>query len=88
MNDYGGTNVTTAVAPGVVAGMGSPVCCTFCGQVYDLQAVVVTQRYADCSMFRSPCCDRLVDDRPASVSHPAFRRVEPPRVAKPPAAGR
>ncbi|MCV7174809.1 hypothetical protein [Mycolicibacterium sphagni] len=45
-------------------GMGSPVLCGKCGKVYDLQAVHVTQRYADCSMWRTPCCDREADDRP------------------------
>ncbi len=35
-----------------------------CGQVYDLAAVEVTARYADCSMWTTPCCRRLTDDRP------------------------
>jgi hypothetical protein len=43
--------------------MASPVRCTHCGGVYDLGSVTVTAYYADCSMWKSPCCDRLVDDR-------------------------
>lgn len=45
------------------SGMRSPVRCTHCRGVYDLAAVKVTARYTDCSMWRSPCCDQLVDDR-------------------------
>lgn len=44
-------------------GMRDPVRCTHCRGVYDLAAVKVTARYTDCSMWRSPCCDMLVDDR-------------------------
>lgn len=40
-----------------------PVRCAYCRGVYDLAGVEVTARYADCSMWKSPCCDRLVDDR-------------------------
>lgn len=41
-----------------------PVRCTHCRDgVYDLGKVEVTARYADCSMWKSPCCNRLVDDR-------------------------
>lgn len=45
------------------AGMHYPARCAHCGRVYDLAAVTVTARYADCSMWRAPCCGRLVDDR-------------------------
>ena len=45
------------------AGMRAPVRCSHCCGVYDLAAVTVTGRYTDCSMWRSPCCDLLVDDR-------------------------
>lgn len=34
-----------------------------CSQVYDLAMVTVTARYADCSVWTSPCCGRSVDDR-------------------------
>lgn len=37
--------------------------CVHCGGEYDLGRVVVTQRYADCSMWHCPHCERLVDDR-------------------------
>ena len=43
-------------------GMTSPVRCR-CGHVYDLGKVEVTARYADCSMWRTPCCKVLADDR-------------------------
>lgn len=35
-----------------------------CGSVYDLAAVTVTARYADCSMWTTPCCRRTTDSRP------------------------
>lgn len=48
-----------------VDGMTSPVECGFCGRVYDLGAVEVTARFADCSVWTTPCCKRPgVDDRP------------------------
>lgn len=37
--------------------------CTHCQGIYDLGKVEVTGRYVDCSMWRSPCCNKLVDDR-------------------------
>lgn len=43
--------------------MMSPARCG-CGQVYDLGSVNVTARYADCSMWTTPCCHRLTDSRP------------------------
>jgi hypothetical protein len=45
------------------AGMVSPVRCAYCSRVYDLGTVTVTARYMDCSVWKSPCCDRTVDDR-------------------------
>ena len=44
------------------AGMTSPVRCR-CGHVYDLGTVTVEARYTDCSMWRTPCCRQLADDR-------------------------
>ena len=57
-------------------GMTSPVRCR-CGSVYDLGKVEVTARYADCSMWRTPCCRVLADDRkpPWGISW----YTEPPR---------
>ena len=46
-----------------LAEMATPVRCTHCGGVYDLGAVEVTARYVDCSVWKSPCCRRTVDDR-------------------------
>lgn len=43
--------------------MAQMVQCTHCGGSYDLAKVEVTARYTDCSMWTSPCCDLLVDDR-------------------------
>lgn len=40
-----------------------PVRCTHCSQVHDAGKVEVTARYADCSVWKSPCCGRTVDDR-------------------------
>lgn len=57
-----------------VQSMGSPVQCLRCGEVYDLQLVIVTARYADCSCYTTPCCGRAVDDR-MWVGLPAFRRL-------------
>lgn len=47
-----------------IAEMNFPVQCV-CGGVYDLGMVTVTQRYADCSAWKTPCCKRTTDDRPS-----------------------
>jgi hypothetical protein len=62
------------IVTAIPEGMAEPVRCRRCGQVYDLQDVVITQRYIDCSMYRTPCCDREVDDREWGL-FPAFRRL-------------
>ena len=36
--------------------------CT-CGETYKLSEVEVTARYADCSVWKAPCCGRTADDR-------------------------
>lgn len=66
--------------PEVTDGMTSPVRC-MCGQVYDLGTVTVTARYADCSVWTTPCCRRSVDDRPAwgSTEPSAYTRISRPR---------
>lgn len=47
-----------------IADMMFPVRCLRCHRgVYDLAKVEVTARYADCSMWKTPCCDAVVDDR-------------------------
>jgi hypothetical protein len=45
-----------------IQSMFKPVRCT-CGQIYDLGKVTVTARYADCSIWKAPCCGRQADDR-------------------------
>ena len=48
-----------------VAEMMIPVRCMHCRAVYDLTRVHVTARYADCSVWTSPCCGQPgIDDRP------------------------
>lgn len=54
--------------------MTSPVRCARCGTVYDLGHVTVTARHADCSMWKTPCCDTEADDR---VGGGAFTRLTP-----------
>ena len=44
--------------------MGDPQLCA-CSKVFDLWAVEVVQRYADCTVFKLPCCGRTTDDRPS-----------------------
>ncbi len=57
-----------------VTGMMSPVRCR-CGRVYDLTKVKVTGRYADCTVFETPCCKRQADDR-TWKSMPDFTRLD------------
>lgn len=46
--------------------MTSPVLCLRCHRgIYDLGTVVVTARYTDCSVWRTPCCGLTVDSRGA-----------------------
>jgi hypothetical protein len=54
-------------AEALAATMTSPVLCR-CGQLFDMAAVKVTARFADCSVFDTPCCSRQVDDR-VGVNH-------------------
>jgi hypothetical protein len=37
--------------------------CAHCYGTYDLLDVEVVARYADCSVFTTPCCGRQADDR-------------------------
>ena len=57
-------------------GMQDPVICAYCGKIYDLGTVTVIARYADCSVFKTPCCNKEADDR-TFVSMPSFRRCIP-----------
>lgn len=64
-----------------ISGMRIPVRCAHCQGVYDLATVTVTGRYTDCSMWRSPCCDLLVDDRGETgwKSRADYARLRPGR---------
>ncbi|MFD6565438.1 hypothetical protein [Micromonospora profundi] len=47
-----------------IAAMFKPVRCNRCRSgIYDIGTVEVTARYADCSMWKTPCCGAVVDDR-------------------------
>lgn len=37
--------------------------CRHCSGTYNLMAVETIARYADCTVFKAPCCGRTVDDR-------------------------
>ncbi len=69
-----GKPLFTAEQQKAIAAMGSPVRCR-CGQIYDLQAVEVTARYSDATVFRTPCCRRQADDREWKGS-PDFTRID------------
>ena len=55
-------------------GMISPVLCRRCGTVYDLCNAEVKARYADATVFTTPCCNVQVDDR-TWTSNPAIERL-------------
>lgn len=57
-----------------IAAAGSPVRCR-CGQIFDLQAVTVTARYSDCTVFTTPCCGRTADNREWKGA-PDFTRID------------
>ncbi len=44
--------------------MFKPARCTFCGDYYDLATVTVIARFADCSVWTTPCCGKTADDNP------------------------
>lgn len=73
---YGRLIPAATVDPEALNEMLSPVRCTRCGHVYDMAAATVTARYADCSVWTSPCCKRSVDDRgPGLKPHPDIERL-------------
>lgn len=52
------------ITTGDVAAMFKPVSCNRCHNgVYDIGRVEVTARYTDCTMWKTPCCGSVVDDR-------------------------
>lgn len=60
--------------------------CLHCGHVHDAANVTVVQRYTDCSVWRCPGCDVLIDDRPRGWGGSAERfkpPVEPTRRRTP-----
>ena len=52
-----------------------PVICNRCKRTYDLCNTEVIHRYADCTLYKTPCCKQNVDDR-EWVSNPAFTRIK------------
>jgi hypothetical protein len=53
--------------------------CRHCAHVHDAAKVTVVQRYKDCSVWRCPSCDVLIDDRPYAWG--GSERVAPSRPA-------
>lgn len=62
MDDFNYRESKAAILADEIAGMFEPVRCT-CGRVYDIGKVEVAARYADCSVWKAPCCGRTADDR-------------------------
>jgi hypothetical protein len=58
-----------------IEGMTTPVQCTKCGRVYDLQGVKVVARYADCTVWECPGCGITVDDRPVGWGDHHYREM-------------
>jgi hypothetical protein len=58
-----------------IAGMGSPVRCTGCDKIYDLQAVHVIGHFVDCSVWNCPHCKRQADSRQGK-SLPDYRPLD------------
>lgn len=56
-----------------VGEMSYPMLCRWCGCTHDAALVEVQQRYLDCSVWRCPNCQTLVDDRPRELGGSAFR---------------
>lgn len=51
------------LVPAASPDMLVPVRCRKCDQVYDLCDGEPVQRFADCTVYRTPCCNQVVDDR-------------------------
>lgn len=50
--------------------------CTHCHGVYDeMDVTEIVARYADCDMYKAPCCGRTVDNR-TWKGLPDMRRLE------------
>lgn len=61
-DEYG--EFSLRVEPESLKGMLCPVRCNLCNEVYDLTKGEPIARYADCTVYKTPCCGRTVDDRP------------------------
>ena len=61
-----------------------PVKCNHCGRVYDLCKTEPIQRFMDCTVYKTPCCHKVVDDRGGDglfgVSRPAFERIDKSKI--------
>lgn len=67
---YGGVSISK------VKEMMMPVKCNRCNQIYDLCGEMkVIHRYADCTLYQTPCCHQNVDDR-EYITNPAFTRID------------
>lgn len=60
---------------GRISKMLYPVECRRCGSVYDLTNTEVIHRYADCTLYKTPCCNQTVDDR-MWVTNPAYTVID------------
>lgn len=58
--------------------MAHNVRCRFCYKIYDLWDVKVLARYADATVFKTPCCDKQADDR-TWKGIPDFEELDAPR---------
>lgn len=66
-------------APTRAPAMAYPIRCRHCAHVHDAAKVAVVQRYADCSVWRCPGCNVLIDDRPHAWG--GSERVAPTKPA-------
>lgn len=75
------------------ADMVYPVACRFCHHVHDQMRQPMEGRYLDCSTWRCPGCQVLIDDRPEfwggsairQPGHPNYQGAEPAPKRKKPA---
>jgi hypothetical protein len=49
--------------------------CTHCGLTYNLESVKIIARYSDCTVFKTPCCNVMADDREWKIL-PDFKKVD------------
>lgn len=68
-------NITTIGDKKIIDKMIAPVKCSHCGKIYDLTEGKVVHRFADCTLYDTPCCNTKADDR-VGKSIPDFTRLE------------